>query len=120
MKKNHLPIFDSLTLPCLLQAQDQTDLSYYLPQDITYDPGIPKPEDVIGHKVGEWHVTHDKLVEYMEALAASSDRIRIENRGSTYEDRPLLLLTISSPGNLSRLEEIRRQHIAATEQGAGG
>jgi len=117
MKKSFF-LFCFTALPILLQAQDQTDLSYYLPQDITYDPAVPKPEDVIGHKVGEWHVTHDKLVEYMEALAASSDRIRIENRGVTYEDRPLLLLTISSPENLRRLEEIRRQHLAATEKGA--
>ena len=70
---------------------------------------------MIGHQVGEWHVTHDKLVQYMYALAESSDRITIENRGSTFEGRPLLLLTITSPKNHSRLEELRTEHLALTE-----
>ena len=56
-----------------LYAQKQLDLSYYLSQDIIYDQSIPTPASVIGHQVGEWHITHDKLVYYMEALAKSSD-----------------------------------------------
>lgn len=98
-----------------LNAQSQTDLSYYLPQDISYDTNIPKPSEIIGHEVGEWHITHDKLVQYMYALAQASDRIHIENRGSTFEGRPLLLLTITSPNNYNNLERIRQAHIASTE-----
>ena len=45
------------------------DLNYYLPKDVTYNKNIPTPKSVIGHEVGEWHVTHDKLVEYMKTLA---------------------------------------------------
>jgi len=93
----------------------QIDLSYYLPKDVTYNQSIPTPKSVIGHEVGEWHITHDKLVEYMKALAASSDRISIETRGTTYEGRPLLLLTITSPKNHQNLEAIRKQHIALSE-----
>lgn len=93
----------------------QIDLSYYLPKDVTYNQSIPTPKSVIGHEVGEWHITHDKLVEYMKALAASSDRISIETRGTTYEGRPLLLLTITSPKNHQNLETIRKQHIALSE-----
>ncbi|WP_026777414.1 M14 family zinc carboxypeptidase [Polaribacter sp. Hel_I_88] len=92
----------------------KTDLSYYLPANTNYNQNIPTPASVIGHEVGEWHVTHDKLVEYMKALAASSDRISIENRGKTYEGRPLLLLTITSPENHKNLETIREKHIEAT------
>ncbi|WP_435412314.1 M14 family metallopeptidase [Psychroserpens mesophilus] len=104
-----------ITLCCLsLQAQT-TDLSYYLPQNTTYDSKIPTPESVIGHQVGEWHITHDRLVSYMQILAKSSDRIHIENRGKTFEGRPLLLLTITSPENHSDIENIRTTHISATE-----
>ena len=92
----------------------KVDLSYYLPKDVTYNQNIPTPASVIGHEVGEWHITHDKLVEYMKALAASSDRIAIENRGKTFEDRPLLLLTITAPENHQNIEGIRKAHIAAT------
>ncbi len=57
-------------------------LSYYFEQDVKFDPSIPTPEQVLGYEVGEWHVTHDKLDEYMKALAASSDRITLEGKGS--------------------------------------
>ena len=103
-----------LFLSISISAQ-KVDLSYYLPKNVTYDKSVPTPKEIIGHEVGEWHVTHDKLVEYMKALAASSDRISIENRGKTYEDRPLLLLTITSPENHKNLEEIRQTHINATD-----
>jgi hypothetical protein len=93
------------------------DLSYYLPTE-KYNSTIPTPKDIIGHEVGEWHVTHDKLVQYMRALAASSDRISIENRGETYEGRQLILLTITSPENHKNLEKIRQNHIAATNNGS--
>lgn len=98
-------------------AQEEISLDYYLPQSISYDPNIPKPADIIGHEVGEWHVTHDKLMVYMQALATASDRITIENRGETFEGRPLLLLTVTSPTNHTRLEDIRQNHIANTEGG---
>ncbi|WBX75513.1 M14 family metallopeptidase [Tenacibaculum ovolyticum] len=96
-------------------AQQKIDLSYYLPKGVSYNKKIPTPKSVIGHEVGEWHITHDKLVEYMEALAKASDRISIENRGKTYEGKPLLLLTITSSKNQQNLEKIRKQHIKATD-----
>jgi hypothetical protein len=98
-------------------AQNSVDLDYYLPQNITYDNNIPRPADIIGHEVGEWHVTHDKLMFYMQTLAEKSNRISIENRGSTFEGRPILLLTITSPENHKNLEQIREDHIALTENG---
>lgn len=112
MKKFLLTLL--LFLPLGILAQETIDLGYYLPDNISYNPEIPTPKEVIGHEVGEWHVTHDKLVQYMTALAASSDRIKIENRGATFEGRPLLLLTVTSPKNHSNIESIRTQHLALT------
>ena len=109
-----------LFFACNLIAQIKTEtLDYYLPTDVTYNQNIPKPIDVIGHEVGEWHVTHDKLVYYMQALAAASDRITIENRGTSFEGRPLLLLTITSPQNQNNIENIRQQHLALTSINGG-
>ena len=90
-------------------------LEYYLPTNQQYDKTIPTPEDVLGHPVGKWHVSHDKLSEYMRVLAASTDRIKIENRGVTYEDRPLLLLTITSPKNHQNLGAIKAAHMQLSE-----
>lgn len=115
MKKSLLLIL--LVVSAVSVGQETLDLNYYLPQDVTYDTSIPTPKDIIGHEVGEWHVTHDKLMFYMQALAKASDRISIENRGETFEGRPILLLTITTPTNHQNIEQIRRDHVALTENG---
>ena len=91
-------------------------MTYYLPENVTYDSNIPTPQSIIGHQVGEWHVTHDRLVNYMYALDKASDRISLEITGYTHEARPLLLLTITSPKNHQNLENIRSQHNQLTDQ----
>ena len=106
-----LALFTLASMPSISQ-----ELEYYLPQDISYDQNISRPEAIIGHQVGEWHVTHDKLVQYMITLASESERISIEDRGKTFEGRPILLLTITSPTNHENIEAIREQHIRLTEE----
>ena len=101
-----------------IHSQETTSLDYYLPQNVSYNPNIPKPKDIIGHEVGEWHVTHDKLLFYMQTLAEASDRISLEQRGTTYEGRPLILLTITSAVNHSNIDQIRKDHIRLTETGS--
>lgn len=104
-----LPVILLLTNCWSLKAQD---LKYYLPDSVTYDPSIPKPKDIIYHEVGEWHVTHDRLVNYMKAIAvAAPQRVKLETMGFTYEGRPQVLLIFTSLKNQQRLEEIRQQHI---------
>jgi len=103
-----------------IQSNAQPDLSYYLPEGITFHPNIPTPKSVIGHEVGEWHVTHDRLVNYMYAIDKASDRVSLEVTGHTHEGRPLLLLTITSPKNHERIEEIRQQHLSLSDPTKGG
>lgn len=93
----------------------QPDLSYYLPDEITYDSLIPTPSSIIGHEVGEYHVTHDRLVNYLQILDKASDRITLEIIGYTHERRPLLLLTITSAQNHGNIENIRTQHLQLTD-----
>ena len=112
-------LFILVATTTISSAIGQVNADYFLPKNETYHKDIPTPEEIIGHPVGKWHVSHDKLSEYMRTLAAASNRIQIENRGVTYEDRPLLLLTISSPENLAKLDEIKAQHIALTEPNGG-
>ena len=95
-------------------TSQELDLNYYIPSNQNYNDKIPTPKEIIGHQIGEWHITHDKLVEYMKVLAKSSDRITLEDRGKTFEGRPLLLLTITSPSNHSRINDIRQRHIDVT------
>ncbi len=98
----------------------QVELDYYLPPGVNYDPSIPTPESVIGHQVGEWHITHDRLVNYMRAVAEASPRITLEQIGMTHEARPQLILTITSPANHARIDEIRTQHKQVSDPSASG
>ena len=100
-----------------IQAQkDSISLDYYLPSDVSYNSKIPTPQEVIGFIPGEWHVSHDKLLMYIYKLAEVSPRMKIENRGFTFEGRPLVLLTVSSEENLANLDEIRKQHLELVDE----
>lgn len=88
----------------------QTDLNYYLPKHVNYDINIPTPKQVLGYEVGDWMVSHDLLVKYMETIAASSDRAIIEEYARSYENRPLIHLIFSTPENLAKLDQIKAEH----------
>ena len=93
------------------------DLDYYF-SELEFEipnSSIPTPKEIIGHEVGEWHVTHDKLVQYMYALADASNRITIEDRGKTFEGRPILLLTITSEDNHNNINQVIANHKKITE-----
>ncbi|MBC7849252.1 MAG: zinc carboxypeptidase [Chitinophagaceae bacterium] len=92
------------------------DLSYYLPDSVAYNNSVPKPKDIIFHEVGEWHVTHDRLVNYMKAIAtAAPDRVKLETMGFSYESRPQVLLIITSKKNHDNLEQIRQAHVSLSD-----
>lgn len=94
-------------------------LADYLPGAAArYDAAVPPPASVLGFEVGSWHLRPDQSVAYLERLAALSDRVTIEETGRTHERRPQLLLTISSPANLARIDEILAAHRAVSEPGA--
>ncbi|PZX58315.1 zinc carboxypeptidase [Algoriphagus ratkowskyi] len=96
----------------------QVDLSYYLPAGYTYDEAIPTPKEVLGYEVGEWHLSHDQLVMYMKAVAAASDRVTFEETGRTYEKRPQVMLTITSPSNLAKIDQIKSDRKKLRDAGA--
>lgn len=97
------------------------DLKYYLPDSVSYNPSIPKPKDIIYHEVGEWHITHDRLVNYMKAIAtAAPDRVKLEMMGLSYESRPQVLLIITSKKNHANLEQIRLQHLLLSDPSKSG
>ncbi|EOZ92210.1 Secreted protein containing N-terminal Zinc-dependent carboxypeptidase related domain protein [Indibacter alkaliphilus LW1] len=101
--------FIAVTLLLISQAKAQNELNYYLPEGYTYDSTIPTPKDILGFEVGDWHASHDQVVSYMKAMAEASDRVSFEVIGRTYELRPQTILTITSPRNHGRLEEIKEE-----------
>ena len=92
------------------QAFSQVADSYYLPQNITYDASIPTPQKFLGYQVGEQHVTPYETITYMKELARHSNRFRVETYAKTFENRELLLITVTSPQNHGRIEQIKTEH----------
>ncbi len=94
-----------------LSAQD---LTYYLPDSLTYNPEIPTPKSVLGFEVGEFYADHQQVLHYMRILAQTSERITLEEYGKTYEHKPLILLKITTPQNHQNLDIIQKKHIQLT------
>lgn len=102
----------------LTHAQQQPTLDYYLPQNITYSKNIPTPKSVFHFELGEMHTDHTQVAQYMNEVAKVSNRVSIETIGYTFENKPLQLLTISSPKNLADIDQILKRHQAITDSGA--
>ncbi len=86
-----------------------------LPAGTPYDPAVPTPAQVLGWEVGTRHARPDQIVAVARRLAAASDRVQLEVQGETFEGRPQVLLVVSSPANLARIDEIRAAHRALSE-----
>jgi len=97
-----------------MQAQEAITLDYYLPKDVTYNLAIPTPKSILGFELGEWHTDYNQVLNYVQSIALASNRIKIETTGFTHENRPLKLLTISSPKNIENIEKIKANHVAKT------
>ncbi len=94
-----------------LNAQDiPAEFDIPLPNIESYSSDIPSPEDVLGHIIGSRHTEPHQIVEYVKAVTAASDRAVFRSHGKTHEGRPLVHALISSPENLSRLDEIKETH----------
>lgn len=115
MRSTFVIIFLScLSLMCSGPALAGTAADY-LPTDADLDPAIATPESFLGWDVGDWHVSHDKLLGYMNTLAGQSARVSIKVTGRSHEQRPLVLLTITSEENLIEIDELRQAHLNGGE-----
>lgn len=109
-----------LMLFTVIAVKPQTGLDYYLPEGVSYNPAIPAPDEFAGHGIGEWHLTHDKLLSYILKLAEVSDRAVWEEYGRSHEKRALGNLIISSPENIRMLERLREQHLQLCDPSVSG
>lgn len=103
-----------------IRSGGEVSLEYFLPGDVTYDASIPKPAEYLGFEVGSWHLRHDLMIRYLDALALASDRVSITHYGRSHELRPLVLLTITSPENHQHIEEIRELHVKIADPSQSG
>ena len=73
---------------------------------------IPTPDEYLGYTLGDRFTPYDRILDYFGELAKRSNLITIQQFGSTYEGRPLVLATITSAKNLANLEAIRANVVS--------
>ncbi len=73
-----------------------------------YRENVPRPQSLLRYDVGTHHTTYAQMEQVMNAIQrAAPDRVKIYEIGTTNEHRMQYLVAISSPENISRIDEIR-------------
>ena len=81
----------------------------------TYNSAISKPEKFLGFEVGDRVATSLQIVESIEAWSSQSERMKVVEYARSHEGRPLHAVFISSPDNISRLDEIKSDIIRISD-----
>jgi hypothetical protein len=81
------------------------------------NPAVPTPQSVLGFTPGDDYKLDSwaDVVKYYQALAASSDRVVVEKAGKTTLGNDYLIVYISSPDNLRKLEQYQQLNLEITD-----
>ncbi|UKT65868.1 M14 family zinc carboxypeptidase [Pedobacter mucosus] len=101
-----------LALSFIWIQQASAQNSYFFPKATQLDAKIPTPEAFLGYSIGTYFTRQDQVVAYFRALEKVSNRVHVESIGRTYEQREQIIVTITSPENYSKLEQIRQDHLS--------
>ncbi len=86
--------------------RDDRNFSFY--DRGPYRPQVPRPEVTLGYPIGEWNTQfHMQEKVLLSIAAAATDRVKVEEIGTTSEKRTMRLYIVSSPENITRLDAIR-------------
>mgnify|MGYP005841877059 FL=1 len=88
--------------------------TFFLLTSILSFAQLKSPDDFFPHRWGAHFTPHHMLVNYYEHAAANSNYVKLEHFGYTNEMRPQLLLIVSAPENLARIEAIRENNLRRT------
>ncbi len=71
---------------------------------------VPTPLSVLGHTPGDdfYLADYEDAIKYFHAAATTTDRMKMFTVGKTTQGRDIEIAVISSPANLARLEEYKK------------
>ena len=103
-------------IPVQLHAQELPfELNFPLEGVRRYRDTIPKPESVLGHRVGERHTYPHQIAQYFRAVEQASERVQLVVYGRSHQLQPLLYAIVTSPENQQRLPELRQQNLLLSD-----
>ena len=79
--------------------------------DGEYQSGVSNPDTILGFEVGARVASPAQIAKAIEIWADQSDRIKVIEYARSHEGRPLHAIFISSPDNLSKLDEIKAKVV---------
>ena len=101
----------TLALVCLALIATAT-LFAFVAYPVTHvdQLAVPSPADVLGFTPGDDRklASWDQVIDYFKRLGQASDRVVFEELGKSTMGKPFVMATISSPSNLSKLDEYRK------------
>lgn len=80
----------------------------YADAGATFDPRVPTPQAILGYELGSRFTSHRAMMRYVERIAAASKRVKVDTVARSFEGREMLLITVSSEANITRLADIQR------------
>ena len=105
-------------LPILFLSSIFSQHQISLPMEFTginYDLSIPRPEEVIGHKIGDRHTRTSQVVDYFEAIADMTDRVIMDDHAVSHKGRRLIHAIVTHPDNHKNLENLRLENIKISD-----
>ncbi|MCC5914070.1 MAG: hypothetical protein JJU46_06815 [Balneolaceae bacterium] len=64
-------------------------------------------EEVVGHQIGDRITLSHQIVDYLNYLDEASDRVTLQEIGTTYDHRLQVAAILTAPENHERIDEIR-------------
>jgi hypothetical protein len=85
--------------------------------DVPDHPSVPSPSDYLGHIAGApGELTRsEKIYAYYRALAAATERVKVETLGRSEEGREILLVIVGDAESLKQLEPARSDMAALAD-----
>lgn len=84
-----------------------------------FTQSLPTPDQFLGYRLGAHFTPYYKVLEYFKAVAALTPNMKLQQYGTTYEGRPLMMAVIASQENFGKLQAIQEQNILLVN-GKGG
>src|SRR5690606_41534407 len=97
----------NLAFAAVLFCAGSADAQHALVPGSGYDPAVPRPASVLGYEVGARFTPHHLLMRYLDRLAETSARVRLDTVAHTFEGREVMLVTLTSEANHSPMTQIR-------------
>lgn len=73
---------------------------------------VQNPDTYLGYRLGTQFTPHHRVVGYLQYLASQFPKqVKVVPYGSSYENRPLMVVVVASEANFPKLEEIRTNNL---------